>query len=94
MVIRQQGGSGLTSKTPAHQKVTIAMDKENVCTVIGEVAQGCDYLSGQLARVVVTNPGFCQITEDIECLGMAGLLLKKVEKRPANGRAIFGQVQV
>jgi len=71
----QQGHAAIAGVALAEQKVAVAMDKKAGNAGIHQRLDGNGYFAVQRVWVVIANPGFEQIPEDIKRIGVAGFTL-------------------
>ena len=70
------------------------MNKADLHAALAQRAQGGSDLLLQRGLLIIANPEFEQIPQDIQGLGTAGLLLKKGDKRGSELGAMFAEVQI
>jgi hypothetical protein len=93
--IGQQPGAGRGGKAIAQQEIAIAVhDADAQPGIAGGTQRGDDLGVERVAAVVVADPGFEEVAENIEFLGLAGAAGKKPEEQTRRPGRPGRQVQV
>jgi len=82
--ILEQYGAGFGAESASDEKVPIAVHHEQRDAGVGQGAQRQNDFTGRRIGVVVTEPGFEQVTEDVQRVSPARIVCKKLEELPRN----------
>ena len=89
-----QAHAGPPTVLLAEQEVPIAMNKEDLHAMVGQLAQCIGHALSQGIGRVVADPGLEQIAEDVEGTGAAGRAAQKVDQESSCLRPTCLEVQV
>ena len=81
MVFRKDRGPAGAGKLGTDQEVTIAVQEENRDAAVAVAAQGGDGFAMIIQGNVIAQPGIEQVTEDIQCVGLAACGCQKPVKQ-------------
>jgi hypothetical protein len=90
----QKLGAQLSRTAFTQQKVSVAVYEKDLCTARGKALERWGDLIHDRIGVVITNPSFEDITQEVELIGTLGYLFEEVEQRRGNLRALRLQMQV
>jgi len=82
MHIGQQGAAGCADKIAPQKKVTVPRLDKYWGAGCRELSQPCSDLRGRGGGVIIPNPGIEQIAQNIEAVGLRGMLLQKAQEQP------------
>ena len=92
--IGQQGAAGFTAEGLAEEKVAIAMHQVDARAALAELAQGLGNRTLKGGDGIVADPHFKEVAEDIQRLGLNRAGFQKMQKRPADVRALLFKMQI
>src|SRR5688500_13680668 len=78
--VRDQPRAGLVAELAAEQEVAVAVDHEAGDAALGQLADRTDDLRLLRVRVVVADPDFEEIAEDVERVGAGHVLAEESEE--------------
>ena len=90
----QQHAAAVVGELVAEQKVPVAVHEEQLGPGVGKAPEGVDRLAVEGAVIVVADPGFEQIPQHIEAVGLAGVVVEQGFQRGQVFRAGRIQMQI